>query len=53
MSEFVQPALRVLVGWDDPSEAETISLLLNIDDNTAEVVLVSGRCESQATLERL
>ncbi|HAY79203.1 MAG TPA: regulator [Planctomycetaceae bacterium] len=48
MSEFVQPALKVLVGWDDPSEAETISLLLNIDDNTAEVVLDRAKFEELA-----
>ncbi len=30
--------MNVLVGWDDPAEAETINLLLNVDDNFAKVV---------------
>ena len=29
--------MRILVGWDDPAEAETIELLLNVDGNTATV----------------
>ena len=29
--------MRILVGWDDPIEAETISLVLNVDENYAEV----------------
>ena len=28
--------MRVLVGWDDPTEAETISLILNVEETTAE-----------------
>ena len=31
--------MRILVGWDDPAEAETIELLLNVDDNTATVTI--------------
>ncbi|MFO0901961.1 MAG: PP2C family protein-serine/threonine phosphatase [Pirellulales bacterium] len=31
--------MRILVGWDDPIEAETISLVLNVDENSAEVHL--------------
>ncbi|MFO0818263.1 MAG: PP2C family protein-serine/threonine phosphatase [Pirellulales bacterium] len=29
--------MRILVGWDDLGEAETISLVLNVDENSAEV----------------
>lgn len=29
--------MRILVGWDDPVEAETINLVLNVDENSAEV----------------
>ncbi|MFO0871827.1 MAG: PP2C family protein-serine/threonine phosphatase [Pirellulales bacterium] len=29
--------MRILVGWDDLAEAETISLVLNVDENAAEV----------------
>ena len=29
--------MRILVGWDDPAEAETIGLVLNVDENMAEV----------------
>ena len=29
--------MRVLVGWDDAEEAETIRLYLNVDDSTAVV----------------
>lgn len=29
--------MKILVGWDDPAEAETIELCLNVDDNEAEV----------------
>lgn len=29
--------MRILVGWDDPAEAELISLYLNVDQNHAEV----------------
>ncbi|MFQ5735011.1 MAG: PP2C family protein-serine/threonine phosphatase [Planctomycetaceae bacterium] len=31
--------MRILVGWDNPEEAELISLYLNNDGHTAEVVL--------------
>ena len=27
-----QATMRVLVGWDDESEAETIGLILNVDE---------------------
>ena len=29
--------MRILVGWDNPAEAETIDLVLNVDGNTATV----------------
>jgi serine phosphatase RsbU (regulator of sigma subunit) len=29
--------MQILVGWDDPSQAETIELLLNVDGNSARV----------------
>ncbi|MCA9203407.1 MAG: fused response regulator/phosphatase [Planctomycetales bacterium] len=29
--------MRVLVGWDDPTEAETITLILDVDDTDAKV----------------
>jgi len=29
--------MRILVGWDDPVEVETIALILNVDDATAEI----------------
>ncbi|MBP85553.1 MAG: regulator [Planctomycetaceae bacterium] len=31
--------MRVLVGWDDEAEAETISLILNVEETAAEVVI--------------
>src|SRR5580658_6645051 len=30
--------MRVLVGWDDPAEAETIGLFLNVDGTSATVI---------------
>ncbi len=34
--------MRILVGWDDPSEAELISLYLNVDQNEAKVTADVG-----------
>lgn len=34
--------MRVLVGWDDPEEAELIRLYLNADDSTASVCTDTG-----------
>ncbi|MBI1349139.1 SpoIIE family protein phosphatase [bacterium] len=31
--------MRILIGWDNPSQAETLSLLLNVDDATATVAI--------------
>jgi serine phosphatase RsbU (regulator of sigma subunit) len=31
--------MRTLVGWDDPTEAETIGLYLNVDGNEAQVTV--------------
>lgn len=29
--------MRILVGWDNPAEAETIELILNVDETTASI----------------
>src|SRR5688572_17546533 len=29
--------MRILVGWDNPIEAETIELILNVDESTAAI----------------
>ena len=29
--------MRILVGWDNPAEAETIELILNVDESTAAI----------------
>ena len=33
--------MRILVGWDNPSEAETIELILSVDEAT--VVMCTDR----------
>src|SRR5207247_4184072 len=42
LSSIVLPVgekhVRILVGWDDPAEAELISLYLNVDENEARVI---------------
>lgn len=40
--------MRVLVGWDNAAEAETINLLLNVDENLAEVHTEAGPFEESA-----
>jgi serine phosphatase RsbU (regulator of sigma subunit) len=41
--------MQILVGWDDPTEAETIRLFLNVDDNTAVVATEVDEFKSQAS----
>ena len=41
--------MRILVGWDDTAEAETIKLLLDIDDNVVEVVTDGTQFEQRVT----
>ena len=43
-----EKSMNVLVGWDDPTEAETISVLLNVDDNFAKVVTSPHHFEQAA-----
>ena len=35
--------MQVLVGWDNPGEAEAIGLFLNVDDIEAKVATDPGR----------
>ena len=37
--------MRILVGWDDPAEAELIDTFLNIDEHSARVATDGGRME--------
>ena len=39
--------MRILVGWDNPVEAETIKLLLDVDDNQIEVITEGARFEQR------
>lgn len=41
--------MRVLVGWDNPSEGETIGLILNVEETTAEVTSDPARFEALAS----
>ena len=41
--------MRVLVGWDDPLEAETIGLILNVEETTVEICSDPERFESLST----
>jgi len=40
--------LRIVIGWDNPAEVETIELLLNVDENVANVVTESSHFEDAA-----
>ncbi len=40
--------MRILVGWDNSAESETISLLLNVDESIADVHTESGPFEEAA-----
>jgi len=42
--------MRVLVGWDDPEQADTISLFLNVEHD--EAVLTNGSAEMLAVAHR-
>lgn len=41
--------MRVLVGWDDPIESETISLILNVDETEAEITNEGEEFERHVT----
>ncbi len=41
--------MRVLVGWDDPVEAETIGLILNVDETTVEIQADPDQFEALVT----
>jgi serine phosphatase RsbU (regulator of sigma subunit) len=41
--------MRVLVGWDDPIEAETIGLILNVEETTIEIQADAAQFEALAT----
>ena len=38
--------MRILVGWDNPSEAETIELILNVDETAASIFTDAGEFEA-------
>lgn len=40
--------MRILVGWDNPAEAETIELCLHVDESSAAVLTESDRFETVA-----
>lgn len=40
--------MRVLVGWDNETEAETISLILSVEDTTVEIATDAARFEQLA-----
>ena len=39
--------MRVLVGWDDPVESETINLILNVEETNAHI------CDGGEEFDRL
>jgi serine phosphatase RsbU (regulator of sigma subunit) len=41
--------MRILVGWDDATEAQTIELILNVDETTAEILDDPDEFEKCAT----
>src|SRR3990167_9556132 len=41
--------MRVLVGWDDEVEAETINLILNVDEVEIEITTEAAEFERLAT----
>ena len=41
--------MQVLVGWDDPVEAETISLILNVDETDAVIAPEADEFREQLT----
>ncbi len=41
--------MRVLVGWDDEIEAETINLILNVDEVEIEICIDPAEFEAQST----
>ena len=41
--------MRVLVGWDDEVEAETINLILNVDEVEIEITTDAAEFERLAT----
>ena len=40
--------MRILVGWDNPSEAETIELILNVEESTAAIFTDAAQFEAAA-----
>ena len=38
--------MRILVGWDNPIEAETIELILNVDESTASIFTDADQFEA-------
>ena len=40
--------MRILVGWENAAEAETIDLCLNVDDNSAQVTTDAAEFEKKA-----
>jgi serine phosphatase RsbU (regulator of sigma subunit)/CheY-like chemotaxis protein len=45
---IAEELMRILVGWDDPDEAETIQLMLDVDDNISKIVTDSSEFEHAA-----
>jgi serine phosphatase RsbU (regulator of sigma subunit) len=45
----VEVAMRILVGWDDAGEAETIGLFLGVDENTARVCTEAAELTAAAS----
>ena len=44
--------MKVLIGWDNPEEADLIGLYLNVDENEAEVVCSADDLRDRATNEK-
>ena len=41
--------MRILVGWDDADEGNTLDLLLNVDENSAEIITDGNAFEQAAS----